>query len=69
MGEPGAGDFGGVETVGFGDFLKNQDPDLLSGGCGEGGGGRVEEETGWGRAVETEEDCGEGVSFWGRIRR
>ena len=56
--------------VDFGVFLKNQEPDLLSGGCGEEGGGRVEEETGTGRrwVVETEEDCGEGVSSWRRIR-
>lgn len=60
MGEPRAGDFGGV-TVDFGAFLKNQELDLLSWGCG--GGGRVEEETGRGCVVDAEEDCGEGVSF------
>ena len=53
----------------FGDFLKNHEPDLLSGGCWEEGGGRVEEERVWGCCVvEREEDCGEGVSFRGRIR-
>ena len=63
VGEPRAGDFGGV-AVGFGDFLKNHDPDLLSEGCAEVGGGavRVEDETARGCVVEVEEDCGEGVS-------
>ena len=53
-------------TVGFGDFLKNHEPDLLSEGCG-GEAVRDEDDRAGGRVVEREVDCGDGVSFWGRI--